>query len=143
MAKRMMRAVGTLGLMAVGLVVAGAAAGCQSPNGSAADLGPLGTKPVQITSVNYRYDPIQITALPGQRLLVTLANNGSSPHSIRFDLPGGDAELTEPVEPGDTGRLEVTAPAKAGTYAYYSPLADHRKHGMEGRLVVAAPAEKR
>ena len=99
-----------------------------------------GGSAVQITAHDYRFDPAELTASPGQAMRVELANKGERPHSIEFHLEGeAEAELSSQLPPGETRLLTFTAPGKPGKYVYYCPVGDHRSRGMEGTLVVRAP----
>ena len=121
--------------------VAAAAAGCTflSACGPAADA-PGGGSTVQIAAHDFRFDPQELTASPGQAMRLELVNKGASPHSIEFHLEGeAEAELTSQVPAGESGSLTFTAPDRPGKYVYYCPVGNHRSRGMEGTLVVRAP----
>lgn len=91
---------------------------------------------VEVVAANLQFSPSEIKAKPGERLQITLVNNGDVPYSIKFDLPNGEQELREPVPPGRKAALIFTAPEKAGTYAFYSPMTNQRGRGVTGSLVV-------
>ncbi len=91
---------------------------------------------IEIVAEQLKFTPNEIKAEPGKRLQVTLVNNGDVPYSIKFDLPAGEQELREPVEPGRKAALIFTTPEKAGTYAFYSPLTNQRGRGVSGNLIV-------
>lgn len=91
---------------------------------------------VEVVAANLQFSPNEIKAKPGERLQVTLVNNGDVPYSIKFELPDGEQELREPVPPGRKAALIFTAPEKAGTYAYYSPMTNQRGRGVSGNLIV-------
>jgi plastocyanin len=102
----------------------------------ASDKAETGTevREIRIVATDYKYDPARITATPGEKLRVTLANQGSEPHNIEFELPSGEVELEHPLEPGQSQTLDVTAPEKPGEYEYYCPVKNHHQLGMKGTL---------
>jgi uncharacterized cupredoxin-like copper-binding protein len=98
---------------------------------------------VEIVVEEYKFDPSQITAEPGERLDITVHNKGKIEHSIAFEIPGSKQALERNVVPGQTGHLNITAPSKEGTYLFFSPLDDDRKRGLEGQLTVRPLAGRR
>lgn len=91
---------------------------------------------VEVVAANLQFTPNEIKAKPGERLQIMLVNNGDVPYSIKFELPDGEQELREPVPPGKKAALIFTAPDKAGTYAFYSPMTNQRGRGVTGSLIV-------
>lgn len=83
-----------------------------------------------------RYNPSEIKVQPGQNLRITLINHGDTEHNIEFELPDGEEELENNVQPGEQASLEFQAPEEAGTYTFYCPVDDHRERGMTGQLIV-------
>lgn len=127
-------------IRAAALAAACGLAGACAPAQDTAGDSPTGGSTVQIGAHDYRFDPVELTASPGQAMRVELANRGERPHSIEFHLEGDkEAELPSEVQAGQSGSMTLTAPGKAGTYIYYCPVGDHRSRGMEGRLIVRAP----
>lgn len=86
--------------------------------------------------MDFGFQPAEITAEPGQRVLVQLFNRGRAPHSIMFALPAGNVGLPTPVPPGQMRTLQIQAPEQAGTYVFHCPVGNHRQMGMVGQLVV-------
>lgn len=91
---------------------------------------------VTVTAESMAYSPARITAYPGQAIEITLVNKGQEPHNIEFELPSGEVELEENIQPGESARLSLTAPTEVGTYTFYCPVEDHHDKGMEGMLIV-------
>lgn len=98
--------------------------------------GRRGHRRVTVVAENMDYDPGAIPARPGQRLTITLINNGNHPHNIEFELIGGEVMFQQAVPPGQSRTLTFTVPTQSGRYIYYCPIANHRKRGMEGHLIV-------
>lgn len=91
---------------------------------------------IEVVAENMQYNPSQIRVQPGQMVRISLINRGDKEHNIEFELPGGDKELDQNLQPGERGMLEFTAPDQAGTYTIYCPVDDHREKGMTGELIV-------
>lgn len=99
---------------------------------------PTGAREVTVEATNFKYEPAEIKAAPGEKLKVTLVNKGESGHSIGIRLPSGDKELEKIVAAGKSGSMIVTAPDKEGSYPFYCPVGNHEDKGMKGSLVVKA-----
>jgi plastocyanin len=97
---------------------------------------PTSVKKVTIVAVEFKLTPNQIKANRSEALLITLRNDGTVPHSIRFVLPNGNKQLKNTVAPGHTATLMFVAPSVAGSYDYYCPIDNHRALGMAGKLIV-------
>ena len=65
-----------------------------------------------------------------------VTNNGSVTHEIAVRTPFGVLK-SEPIAPGQQGGLTVDL-VRPGTYAFYCPLHDHRRKGMQGTLVITS-----
>ena len=110
------------------------AVGCEGKEETTAPGGEA--RSLEITAEEYKFTPSMITASPGERLTITLKNNGKMAHSIKFDLPGSDKGLEREIAAGQTGHLTFEAPSKVGAYKFYCPVDDHREKGEEGQLEV-------
>lgn len=97
---------------------------------------------ITIVARNFEFVPSRIQVLPGQELRVTLTNTSRTPHNIEFELPDGEVELATPIAFSRTAMLHFRAPQEAGSYVFYCPVADHREHGMEGKLIVSPAANE-
>lgn len=105
-----------------------------TPSPSPADM------TVEITAVEYKLTPAQITAKTGQRVTFMLHNAGTMPHDLEVELPSGDIELDTDVEPGGVGEMTSTMPSSPGSFEYYCPIPGHKDLGMVGTLTVEAAA---
>ena len=78
-----------------------------------------------------KFDKSELTA-PAGKVTITLDNPADIPHNVVIDAPG--------AKPGDTvgkGQESVaSADLKAGEYAYFCAVGNHRAAGMEGKLTV-------
>jgi plastocyanin len=90
----------------------------------------------ELVAQNLQFSPNELKAKAGERIQITLINRGDVPYNLKFELPDGEQELRTDVPPGRKAALVFTAPEKAGTYSFYSPLQNHRGRGMVGTLVV-------
>jgi plastocyanin len=86
--------------------------------------------PVEISMVEYAFQPAEAVAEPGQELRI--ANDGAIVHSyLIVDLAKG-LELGA----GDAGTLQVPGDAEPGTYRVICDLPGHVEEGMVGSLEV-------
>ncbi|WP_224998914.1 cupredoxin domain-containing protein [Cesiribacter sp. SM1] len=91
---------------------------------------------IEVVAENMEYKPNEIRVSPGQQLTITLVNRGNENHNIEFELPDGEQELENPVEPGASASLSFKAPDQPGTYTIYCPVDNHKEKGMTGKLIV-------
>lgn len=77
-----------------------------------------------------------MSGLAGQRLEVTLVNQGSYPHNVELELPTGEIEFERTVPPGQSGTFTSPSPDRPGECVYYCPVANHHDRGMESTLIV-------
>ena len=80
---------------------------------------------------NLTFTPNTITIKPGQRVELTLVNNGKLPHT--FTVP--DLNLEAQMPPGVTNKMTFTAP-ESGEYRFYSAVLSEFDT-MTGKIVVS------
>ncbi|MBI3913289.1 MAG: cupredoxin domain-containing protein [Chloroflexi bacterium] len=102
-------------------------AACGGGGGSA----PTGGLNVTVTHTEFKMDPADINAAPGQTITVTQVNKGSIQHHWVF--PAANIQLS--MDPGQTVTKTFTAPA-AGTYDIYCDVPGHKEAGMSGKFIV-------
>jgi uncharacterized cupredoxin-like copper-binding protein len=78
--------------------------------------------------------------LPAGPTTFVLHNDGGKIHSFKIEGPGIDQLLDKPVQPHESGTLQVTL--KPGEYKVYCPVGNHESKGMKTTLVVAESAPK-
>lgn len=116
-----------LGLIAVALFATVLSVGCGGGGG--------GGNSFTVKGTDYKFDPADITVQSGQKVTVTLQNNGSVAHNWTvLDLDGKDVG-TGDVEPRQKKSVEFTA-TKAGTYTIECTVPGHADAGMKGTLTV-------
>ncbi len=118
----------------VGAVVLALAACGPSAPGSAASGAPgAGAGAIDVTAVDYRFEPSSLTAQAGS-VTFQVHNAGAAEHE--FEVMQGDNVLgeVEGLVPGLT--KSVTVSLAPGTYTYICRLAGHDQLGMKGTLVV-------
>ncbi|WP_040395949.1 cupredoxin domain-containing protein [Cesiribacter andamanensis] len=91
---------------------------------------------LEIRVQNLQFSPAELRVKKGQRVQIMLINEGEVESSLRIELPGNAQELREPVPPAQRAGIVFTAPEKAGTYPFYSPLRNQRDRGLSGQLIV-------
>ncbi len=86
---------------------------------------------VTVTTAEFKFDPANINAAPGQTINLTVKNTGSIQHT--WVLKAANVTLT--IDPGQTVTKTFTAPA-AGTYVIECDVPGHKEAGMVGQLIV-------
>lgn len=93
---------------------------------------PLPALPITVVAKDYQFIPNVITVRTGQKIDLTLRNEGKAEHNLTFvNLP----DKTETVPSGASTTLSLTAGAP-GRYRFYCSVGDHKTRGMVGLLVV-------
>jgi uncharacterized cupredoxin-like copper-binding protein len=123
------------------------AAGCgskQTVTGTAAQI----QKPVadvKIDETEYKITPSTAHVDHDGLISVAATNAGKEYHALRIVVPGKSSPAAAPeaeinaeqigeIDPGKTETLNIKL--KPGTYIWYCPLSNHRRLGMQGKLVV-------
>ena len=98
-----------------------------SPTAAAAPEGA-----VEMTMVDFGYQPGTIEATAGQPVRIQLTNSGQQPHTFTIDdvVDSGDMDENE-------SQLVEFTPAQAGTLTFYCTV--HGQAAMSGEVNVAAP----
>lgn len=94
------------------------------------------TEEIEMVAQDLQYIPNEISVDAGRRVRIQLTNKGDMEHNIEVELPTGEQELGQNLQPGEQGELEFTAPAERGTFVIYCPVDDHREKGMTAQLIV-------
>lgn len=119
-----------LGIAAIFVFVAVAAAGCYSPAGGSSGS-------AEIVLEDARFTPNRLDAKVGVPIRVTLTNRGTERHDLNFEslhMPGlGGAEAI--LEPGETRTLTLTFD-EPGTHTFICTLPGHAAAGMTGAAYV-------
>ncbi len=89
------------------------------------------TKEVTISSSNFKYTPSLINVNKGDKVKITLKNNGGM-HDLFID--SYDVK-TKVIESGQEDSIEFIAD-KAGTFDFWCTIGNHKAMGMVGKLVV-------
>jgi len=88
---------------------------------------------IQMTD-NMRYGPNVIRVKAGQSVSIELKNAGSTVHD--FDAPSLGVATAIKVNAGQSATASFTAPAQAGTYAFWCDEPGHAQAGMTGQVIV-------
>lgn len=83
-----------------------------------------------ITMHDIYFDPAEFTIPANTPVKVSLPNEGAAVHDFSIDELG----ISVTVNPGETGEVEINAPA--GEYEYYCNIPGHKEAGMVGTLTV-------
>jgi len=90
---------------------------------------PAAESPV-ITMHDIYFDPSDFTIPANTPVKVSLPNEGAAVHDFSIDALG----IAVTVNPGETGEVEINAPA--GEYEFYCNIPGHKEAGMVGKLTV-------
>ncbi|HAV15087.1 MAG TPA: hypothetical protein DCX25_02045 [Candidatus Pacebacteria bacterium] len=88
-------------------------------------------KVITVSAVNFSYDKQEIRIKKGEKLTIHFVNTEGK-HNIVFE--GLNAQ-TDVIGEGQTQDIDVPTDT-AGTFAYFCSVGNHRKMGMEGKLIV-------
>ncbi|MGE5675812.1 MAG: cupredoxin domain-containing protein [Mycobacterium leprae] len=92
-----------------------------------------GTREIQVTASDYKFEPSVIPVKPGERVKITVTNHGAVDHEFESE----EAKIEELVIPAGKSRsVTITAPAKAGEYQFFCDVPGHQAMGMVGKIVV-------
>ena len=114
-------------IVAVGL---GAAYAC-----SPAAPVPRASAELSVTATEFAFDQPTLRVEPGQRVHLSLHNQGVIEHNLRVD--GSPAVLD--AKPGQTARADVTFD-QPGTYEFFCSIPGHKEAGMKGQVIVGEVA---
>jgi uncharacterized cupredoxin-like copper-binding protein len=142
-ARRGLRALAAVGVVAVIAAGCGSAAAKTSTPVSAAPAagaGPSSNAPASAT-ISAKLTEFHIALsrddLKAGTYTFAVTNAGHTVHSLEIDGPGvSDRALPKNLDPGQTGRLTVTL--KAGKYDVFCPVGNHKMLGMNLELTVTA-----
>lgn len=122
-------------------VAAATVLGCSDNTGlppvPPSEVAPTVPETVEVGLVEWALAPSLVELEPG-RYTFRAVNRGTRLHSFKILGQGVDAELAQPLAPGEAAELSVTL--AEGFYAMYCPIPGHRELGMQGRITVAEGA---
>ncbi len=117
------------GLLVTAALVA--ACGGAKPAAPAAGIEPLR---VSVTLKDFRFEPKEITAVKGQKIILTLKNTGERDHDLVLQGPYNGMK-SQHIQNGQETTLEFVAD-QVGTFEFICDLKGHKDRGMVGTLVV-------
>lgn len=106
---------------------------------------------IDVTMVDYLYEPNEIVIPAGQQITLNLTNNGAVHHELVIMKLGttvgesfGDEDeeniyWEQEVEPGQQMSVAFTAPSEPGVYQFVCGIEGHYTAGMKGTIRVVAP----
>ncbi|CAN5860907.1 hypothetical protein BH24ACT15_BH24ACT15_00580 [soil metagenome] len=91
----------------------------------------------EVVMSEFAYEPVTIALSANEPgYVLTLTNDGSTPHDFNFDGLPEDVQVHLAVLPG--GEAPYPLPGlPAGEYPFYCAIEGHREAGMEGVLEVS------
>jgi plastocyanin len=99
-----------------------------SAGGTSADVS--GQSSTKISAQDFFFTPANLTGTGGQKLTITLSNDGSAAHN--FSITDQNIDVT--VQPGQTQDIKVAFP-DSGSVQFFCSF--HQSQGMVGSLTVA------
>jgi plastocyanin len=88
-----------------------------------------GKSSLKMSAENFSFTPATVDGTAGQKLTITLDNEGSVPHNFSID----DQNINVTLEPGDEQDIQVQFP-QSGSVQFYCVF--HKSSGMVGTLEV-------
>jgi uncharacterized cupredoxin-like copper-binding protein len=135
----------TSGKATTGETSSGGGEGYGSSSSAATTSGASGgaIKTVVIKESEFKLSPSSVTLSKPGTYTFKAENKGSTQHSLEIEgkglksegSEGGEAELEQVLNPGQSGVLTVTF-QRPGTYEMYCPVDGHEQEGMKGVVVV-------
>lgn len=101
------------------------------PNATDSATSTSDTKIIAVEAGSYYYKPNIIRVQKGQKVKIVMTSKDMM-HNFNIDELGVSLPLTKS---GETNSVEFTA-NKVGTFEYYCSVAQHRKLGQVGKLIV-------
>jgi plastocyanin len=129
-ARRVIPPLGALAVLALVLAVATSPGIPTAPVSATTNLGSATTTSMKVSIKNFMFTPATFTVAPGATVIIT--NHDSVTHTCTA-MPGSHplgAFNSGSIGPGKS--VTITAPAKAGSYAYYCGIHNY----MTGTLIV-------
>jgi len=101
---------------------------------------PGGPQPqvVPMTASSFRFEPDEILAQTGARLLLKVTNSAGIDHNLTVEDPQGDVLLDLTLPAGRTSSAELRL-SQPGVYRFYCDKPMHNTLGMTGRIVTSPP----
>jgi len=118
--------------LAAGLAACGGSSSGGSTAGGSTSFNDHGSKTVSGSSIdieadNYYFEPSVITGKPGEKVSVTIENEGSTEHNFSIESQNVD----EDIDAGKDTTVTVTMP-DSGTVSFFCEY--HKSQGMAGEL---------
>ncbi len=127
-------AIGALVLATLFVATACSSSSSSTPAGGSTSSEPptnvAGKSSTTMSAENFFFTPATLDGTAGQKLTITLSNDGSVPHNFSID----DQSINVTLEPGQQKDIQVAFP-ESGSVQFYCSF--HRSSGMVGLLEVA------
>lgn len=87
---------------------------------------------ITLTGKEFSFEPPKLTVKAGEKINLTLKNNGNAPHTFAIE---GTSVTTPIVQPGKETTITFSMDT-AGKYTFFCSVAGHKDAGMQGDLIV-------
>lgn len=97
------------------------------------DASPDGdVREIVVSAMEYSFFPQRIEVEKGERVRITLRNNGSMPHNLTIE---GMGAATNTIVAGQSDSVEFVS-SEPGEFTFYCSIGNHRSLGQEGIIEV-------
>jgi plastocyanin len=120
-------------LSGVGAVLVAVLAGCAGSKVSVSVPPGTGEKRIAVEASSFDFEPNEILARSGDRLLLEVENTSGMDHNLTVLDPGGEVLLSRHLPPGQKVPIELTL-EQPGEYPFYCDKPLHPSLGMKGTI---------
>lgn len=129
------RSLVVLMVAALGLFIAGCGgSGTPAPSSGSSSSG--GTRTINITATDFKYNPADLTFKAGEKVKLNLTDKGAVDHTWVLTDSSGKELVKIEAKVGQTASQEFTAPTTPGTYPIVCDIPGHKEAGMTGKATV-------
>lgn len=89
---------------------------------------------VTVIVKDFSFEPKEITAVKGQKIIITVKNNGERTHDMVMEGPYTGMKSRQ-IDEGGEATFEFVA-NQVGTFDFICSLRGHKDRGMVGKLIV-------
>ncbi len=87
---------------------------------------------IKVSAKEFAYTPSTITVNKGEKVRITLTNDGAASHNLSIQ---GLGISTKTIVPGESDSIEFT-PSTAGSFTFFCTIDSHKDLGLTGTLEV-------
>jgi plastocyanin len=103
-----------------------------SPSATISNEAEAGVNEIKVSVKEFSYNPSVITVNKGERVRITLTNDGAADHNLSIQ---GIGITTKTIAPGQSDSTEFT-PGVLGSFTFFCTVDSHKDLGLTGTLEV-------